>query len=367
MAVYRFVCGIVAICLAGTAMADTAEARFSQAFADLSMPASMAMTAGFLQGNQPAIIHTTGPRFKGSEQSVPENARWHVGSITKSFTATLLARMTERGVIDFTTPLGTLLPELAPEMHPDWQSLTLTEILSHTAGLRPNFTDAEMEEPGGPDHMLARLIRLRAHWAKPLPGTRGSFAYSNMGYVLAGLIAETRTGLPWQDLILREIAGPLNLTSIGFGAPSGAADPWGHTARFLRQTPVEPTDLWSDNPAWLGPAGTLHMSLADLLTWGQTHMRACRGEMPDFLSAETCTLLHTPVSSGYALGWVVDDLAWLGGGIIHTHNGSNTMWFAQLAYAPERDLVLAVVINQARGLKASRAMLVLGNALVAPD
>ena len=367
MLVYRFICGLLSVCLAGMAMADSAEERFRQAFSGLSTPSSMAITAGFVTGDGPAVLLATGPRFKGSTQSVPEDARWHVGSLTKSFTATLLARMAERGEIDFAAPLANLLPEFAPEMHPDWQSLTLIEILSHTAGLPANFTNAEMEKPGGPDHVHERLLRLRAHWGTPLPGTRGKFTYSNMGYVLAGFIAETRAGSRWQDLILREIAQPLNLTSLGFGAPRGNADPWGHTARFLRQTPVEPTDPWSDNPAWLGPAGTLHMSIADLLTWGQTHMRACRGELPEFLSAESCTLLHTPVSSGYALGWVVDDLAWLGGGVIHTHNGSNTMWFAELAYAPDRDMVLAVILNQARAMKASRAMSVLGNALVGQD
>jgi len=324
----------------------------------------MAMTAGFIEGDSPAYIATTGPRYDASDQQVPNDARWHVGSITKSFTATLIARMAALGEIDFQAPLSALLPEYADEMHPDWQSLTLIEILSHTAGIAANFTNKQMGASAGPDLTNERLIRLRVFWAEPLSGTRGKFKYSNLGYILAGFIAETRAGAAWQTLIQRDIADPLGLSSLGFGAPTGAHDPWGHTSRFFRHRPLDPTDEWADNPAWFGPAGTLHMSLKDLLTWGQAHMRACRGEMPDFLSATTCTRLHTPVASEYALGWSVSKMAWLGGGIIHTHNGSNTMWIPELAYAPERDMVLAVVMNQARQIKAGRAMYVLGNALV---
>ncbi len=348
------------------AMADPAEERFRDTFEHESAAGVVAMAAGYVLGDAAPVIMINGPRYKGSEQMLDPEARWHIGSISKSFTATLLVQMAERGEINFDAPLADLLPEYAAEMHSDWQHLTLTELLSHTAGLRPNFTIRQMVAWAGEDHTAERLKRLRAHWSKELPGQRGQFDYSNIGYVLAGFVAETRAGLPWQALIRRDIAAPLGLTSLGFGPPAGEADPWGHKRQFFITRPVQPTGKSADNPAWIGPAGTLHMSLADLLGWGQAHMRACWGEMPEFLSTEACTRLHTPIANEYALGWAVRPSEGLAGPI-HSHNGSNTMWVAELAFLPEHELVLALAMNQARLAEAGAAMIALRWAILGPD
>lgn len=358
-----FLCLVLTI---STATADPVEKRFRDAFEHESAAGVVAMTAGYVLGDAAPVILVNGPRYKGSEQMLGPEARWHVGSITKSFTATLLVQMAERGEINFDAPLAGLLPEHAAEMHSDWHDLTLTELLSHTAGLRPNFTIRQMVARTDEDHTAERLKRLRAHWGKALPGPRGQFGYSNIGYVLAGFVAETRAGMPWQVLIRRDIAVPLGLKSLGFGPPAGEADPWGHKRQFFIIRPVQPAGRGADNPAWLGPAGILHMSLADLLGWGQAHMRACRGEMPEFLSAEACTRLHTPIANDYALGWAVQPPAGLDA-LVHSHNGSNTMWVAELAFLPEHDMVLALAMNQARLAEAGAAMTALRRAILGPD
>ncbi len=350
----------------GAAMADPAEDRFRAAFGQVSASDVVAVAAGFSHRGGAPVVAVRGARFKGSQQLLATDARWHVGSITKSFTATLLARMAERGDVAFDAPLAALVPEYAAELHPDWRSLTLSEILSHTAGLRPNFTIRQMIGAAGNDLTSERLTRLRAHWGKKLPGRRGRFAYSNLGYVLAGLVGETRAGLPWQELIRREIAEPLGLSSLGFGPPRGDADPWGHRRGLFVARPVDPSGRGADNPAWFGPAGTLHMSLGDLLRWGWVHIHACRGEMPDFLSAEACQRLHRPVAGGYALGWALAAFEGLDEPV-QSHNGSNTMWVAELAYSAERDMVLALAMNEARLAEAETSMRVLAKALLEPD
>ncbi len=350
----------------GAAMADPADERFRAAFEQVSASGVVAMAAGFALGDGAPVVTVAGVRFKGSEQPVTADARWHIGSISKSFTATLLARMAERGEVDFDTGLAELLPEYAAELHPDWRSLTLSEILSHSAGLRANFTIRQMISAAGDDLTGERLARLRAHWGRKLPGKRGRFAYSNLGYVLAGFVAETRAGLSWQELTRRDIAAPLGLASLGFGPLRGDADPWGHKRSFFVSRPVDPSRRGADNPAWLGPAGTLHMSLADLLRWGQAHIRACRGEMPDFLSAGACQRLHRPVTEGYALGWAVVRFEGINEPV-QAHNGSNTMWVAELAYSAEHDMVLALAMNEARLAKAGASMQVLARALLGSE
>ncbi len=324
----------------------------------------MAVSAGFIMGDDPPVIHATGPRYKGSDEMVSTTARWHIGSITKSFTATLLMRLAARDVLDFDANLAELLPKYASEMHPDWHNLTLTEILSHSAGLPENFKHNDAGGANGSTATEDRLEFLRAVWGRVLPGKRGRYKYSNLGYVLAGFIAETRAGGNWQSLIRDEIAAPLNLNTLGFGPPMGADDPWGHQRRFFRNKPMDPQGQWPDNPVWLGPAGTLHMSIGDLLRWGQVHMHACRGEMPEFLSRSDCARLHEPISNDYALGWQVMPLPNLEDTQAHIHDGSNTFWVAVLLYVPKRDMVLAVAINTGSIRKAHKASQALGNAVL---
>ena len=94
----------------------------------------------------------------------------------------------------------------------------------------------------------------------------------------------------------------------------------------------------TDNPRVLGPAARVHMSLGDLLVYLNAHRDAT-----DFLRADSWKVLHTPPFGGdYALGWVVrnDGALW--------HNGSNTFWYAEVAFRPADGISAAAVCNEAR-------------------
>lgn len=100
-----------------------------------------------------------------------------------------------------------------------------------------------------------------------------------------------------------------------------------------------------DNPAGLGPAGTVHASLRDWATFIRLHLVG--GDARLELSPETIRRLHTPPGPGadYALGWIVaDDQPWAGGPAL-THGGSNTFWFCVTWIAPAKDFAVLVVTN----------------------
>jgi CubicO group peptidase (beta-lactamase class C family) len=186
--------------------------------------------------------------------------------------------------------------------------------------------------------VLAALSRAPAH-------PPGEYDYSNLGYMTVGYALERLTGKPWQQQMKEELFLPLQMTSCGFGPPSGAdevAQPWGHAGR-RRSTP----ELRSDNPPALGPAGTVHCSMED---WGRflaLHLRGARGEPTALLGAETLKRLQTPPSSGtYAAGWLVEAPSWAGGPAL-THEGSNTYWYATVWIVPEKDTVFVAVANAA--------------------
>ena len=263
--------------------------------------------------------------------------------------------LVDEGLLAWDTPVG----EIWPDAHLTWRAVTLEQLLHHQSGATGNlpkdhpniwmgmaaFGTGEPHEVRG--HAVAALI------GQPLDGEPGEFVYSNGGYVVVGAMLEARGGKPWETLIQERLFEPLGMTDCGFGPPVGK-QPWGHTA--LAGTPMDPEQPRSDNPAALGPAGTVHCSLA---AWGQFaawHLRGARGE-DQLLSQAAWTHLHSPPEGGsYADGWGVIATP---EGTVLTHAGSNTMWYAEIVLAPKKDGAVLVVVNEGskRAATASEAAL----------
>ena len=341
-------------------LSSAGDEAFRSGFAALATQETRtAFAAAVARGGDDPTVLVSGRRHRTCEDPVGLLAPWHIGSITKSFTAALILRLVERGHIAMDAPVGTLLDRHADGMHPDWRAITLHQALSHTARLPANVSLLQLLRPCSNDVVAERLSQLQRLWRKPLSGTPGRFAYSNVGYVLAGAIAEATAQSPWEDLIVSELAKPLNLSSLGFGAPKRADAAWGHRSLFGFLTPKDPEKEGSDNPAWMGPAGGLHMNLADLAKWGQAQLAATGDADRGPLSRESLRAMQTPVAEDYGLGWILQPVPDQDATLVWA-NGSNTFWYALLAIVPERDLVIAVAFNrfdQKRGDKVLRTLL----------
>lgn len=296
---------------------------------------------GWSQGDSPPQIMAEGPLYRGADASVGTDARWHIGSITKTLTATLALQQVDRGAVDLDGPIGPVL-QSPDNMHQSWHSITLRQLLSHTSGLPTNPPLRLFNAWRALDTQDGLTKVLQTVWDRPVKGPKGRYRYSNLGYMLAGRVLEVATGRPWEDLLRDNIAAPIGLSSLGFGPPLGDEDPKGHRRYFWRSTPMARDSLNSDNPRWLGPAGTVHLSLRDLLTFGRAHLSAGRGTNPAFLSQNSALLMRQEVQKSYGLGFVLQDGAlW--------HDGSNTMWYALLIIDPAADSVLVGTQNTTKG------------------
>ena len=301
-------------------------------------------------------VAARGVRRLGDPVEVTTADLWHIGSITKSFTSALIGKFVERQELTWSTTLGDLLGAGAGRFAP----VTLVDLLSHRAGLPANLTgllntDALATATASVTDQRRKIVDL------VLAGEPGSkpgeqYLYSNLGYVIAGALLEAKTGRAWEDLVRAEIIAPLKLSSVGFGAPGAPGallQPRGHrqpAAAGAKLIPIEPP--LADNPAFLGPAGTLHMTVGDLARWGQEHLRGERGA-DGLLRAATFRRLHVPPrpDATYALGWVVRRE---GDRRTIWHNGSNTLWYAIVAFDPEADLGVVIATNGSIG--AARAI-----------
>lgn len=304
--------------------------------ANADVPGLALMVAS--DGKEPAIA-VAGLRVAGTDAAVTVDDLWHLGSITKSMTATLVARLVERGTVTWDETVGDRLAEIAPEMLDAYHEVSFRHLLSHRSGLPANISMQRFAEfgqdPEDPIVDRERWVRI-ALAQSPVGPLEETYLYSNSGFIIAGAMLEEATGVSWEDLMRAEVFAPLGITSAGFGAPTGDGpndQPRGHTMGAEGDAPVPPN---ADNPAALGPAGRVHMSMRDIARYLLAHAQSDS----EFLSSESWETLHsTPFGGNYAMGWVVTDehSRW--------HNGSNTMWYAEVAFNSLEGKVAAVVVN----------------------
>ena len=286
-------------------------------------------------------IGAAGVRKWGSPEKLTVNNLVHIGSNTKAMTSTMLAVLVEGGVFphDWETTIADVFPELLGEIHPDYRAVDLFQLVRMTGGIPRNATNwwAHQDQP---DIIERRYAILRDNLMEPPAGPMGEFLYSNLGYMIAGAMAERLTGESWEALMEEHLFAPLGITTAGFGPPGtpGAVDqPWGHYWSALGiLTPVQ-----FDNPEALGPAGRVHISIKD---WAKFITLWFSNETPAILDRAVLDELLVPDSGDYAAGWFVLQREWAGGLALH-HDGTNTLWYTVLWIAPDRDIAYLAAAN----------------------
>src|SRR5262245_45560629 len=93
------------------------------------------LAGAIVVGDTVTEIGAVGVRKAGSPERLTVNDRFHMGSCTKSMTATLIAMLVEQGRLSWTTTIADVFPDLRERMHPDFRSVTLEQLLSHRAGV----------------------------------------------------------------------------------------------------------------------------------------------------------------------------------------------------------------------------------------
>ncbi len=299
--------------------------------------------AGAIVDGKVVSLDAVGVRRVGSEDRATVDDRYHIGSNTKAFTATLTAILVQKGKLAWNTPLERLFPKLSTTMAPAYRTVTPLQLVQHRSGLTGETYSKGMAYFASKESLPAQ----RADYARRAlsltpsspPGTK--YEYSNRGYIVLGAALEGLTRRSWEDLVTTEILRPLGLNSAGFGAADagGKPQPVGHVERDGKLVPIS----GGDNLPMLGPAGTLNMSVRDMLRW--CAFQADEGRYGGPLTPASFAVLHTPPAGGdYAGGFVAIPRAWAGGNALY-HLGSNTMNVQSLWIAPARRFAVVASTN----------------------
>jgi D-alanyl-D-alanine carboxypeptidase len=307
-----------------------------------------------LRGDTVIADAVTGFRRIGTPEPITLQDRFHLGSNTKAMTATLAALLVDEGKLAWSTTLWEIFREPLEDMHEGWKDVTLQQLLAHRSGLPANFNPvlrekvrmSELDLPAQRQMIVADSLRQPPDYP---PGSK--YEYSNLGFIFVGAILERIAGQPWETLMRERLFAPLGIASAGFGPPGTREkldEPWGHNAAGR---PVQ-----GDNPAALGPAGTVHMAVGDWAKFVALHLRGDPRNphaTAKLLKPETFAWLHAPHDEGnYFGGWVCETNANARGtregdlGTVLWHNGSNTMWYAIMYLAPEMDCAVLIAANR---------------------
>lgn len=342
-----------------------------------------AIAAAVVQNGQITAAGAAGTRRVDAEIPVTLEDRFHIGSDTKAMTATLAGIEVEAGRLRWDSTLGEVFSDLSSGMDNGFRAITMRQLLSHTSGL-PADNDAfgklvqqsyALEDMNLNDMRAWLVVQVAPRPLAAQPGT--AWAYSNLGYTIAGAVLERVTGRSWEELTADRIFTPFGLKTAGFGpqATMGRVDaPLGHTR--LQDGSLKPMLAGpdGDNPALLGPAGTVHLSVLDFATWAAWNAgEGKRG--PAVIRPETLRLLHTrvmdiytpdakpgtPPSGAYCMGWGIASLPFSGQPFL-THAGSNNMNLAMIMLHPGDDFGMVLMTNAPGkpaedGLKAVAAQL----------
>ncbi|MFG2606772.1 serine hydrolase domain-containing protein [Streptomyces sp. NPDC048514] len=293
------------------------------------------LVAAVVRGGQ-AVWH--GARTSVEGHGPDEDVQYRIGSITKTFTAVLVMRLRDEGLLDLGDPLEKHLPGTGAG------EATVAELLAHTAGLaaespapwwertpgslRPELSDVLGEQP------LLHPVGRRHH-------------YSNPGYTLLGALVEELRGAPWGEVLRGEILEPLGLHRTGTQprsphAGGWAVHPW---ADALLPEPLE--DLGR-----MTPAGQLWSTTGDLARFAAF---LARGD-DRVLGAKSVREMRTPAAPTEAADMLDGTTYGLGmqiqrrdGRLLVGHSGSLPGFLANLTIGVEDDVAAVVLANCTSG------------------
>lgn len=296
-------------------------------------------------------LGVAGFRRAGADLRLRVDDPMHLGSCTKSMTATLLGILVDEGKMGFETTLGEVFHDDPKVTGSAWKDATMRQLMSHTSGAVPN---PPWNQFAGPIEQAVSTRTDILHWMVDRPRREksvGQFEYSNLGYTILGHAIEKIRGHAWEEEMQRRLFEPLGMKSADFGPPSKhvADAPWGHNMVFGLSVSTD-----ADNPPALGPAGTVHASMQDWIKYLRVHLMTDPAKecgLP--LTARTLEELHRPIEgTEYAGGWLCGERTWAAGRIL-THNGSNTHWYCVVFLAPEQGR--GVIASSNIGLSSAQA------------
>jgi D-alanyl-D-alanine-carboxypeptidase/D-alanyl-D-alanine-endopeptidase len=274
----------------------------------------------------------------GSGQPVTADTIFEIGSMTKVFTALVLADMAQKGEVALTDPVAKLLPSSVKMPARGGKVITLEDLATHTSGLPRLPSNIAPKDPNNPyaDYTPAELYAFLSGYE--LTRDIGShYEYSNLGGGLLGHVLAIRSGMPYETLVRSRILDPLGMKSTSVRLSEAA------TERLAKgfDANLRPAENWEFSA--LAGAGALRSTANDLLTFLSAAIGLTKTPLSKAMAAMTSVRRKTDSSNvEVALGWHISkidsrEIVW--------HNGGTGGYRSYMGYDPRRRFGVVVLSN----------------------
>ncbi|HEY8783670.1 MAG TPA: serine hydrolase domain-containing protein [Mucilaginibacter sp.] len=268
---------------------------------------------------------------------------FEIGSITKTFTATLLAYYVNEGKIKLSDPITKFLPD-SVKANPELQSITLLNLCNHTSGLAriPDNLISHAADALNPykDYTKELLYTyLKTCKLESKPGEK--YAYSNLAVGLLGSILENVSGELFSQMVRDIICKPLGMFS---------TDQYLNPLLMPRSVQVynangQPTEAWDFDV--LAPCGALKSTLNDMMLYAKANLHPGADELSKAIELTHKITFNKDVKIG--LAWHVIKVD---GVEYYFHNGGTNGSSSFLAFNPEKNIAVVVLSNAAESTDA---------------
>lgn len=326
-------------------MRASLEATLGQVFERvLPKPDGIGILVGALR-NEDRVVRS----FYRGDEGPHSEAIFQIGSVTKTFTALLLAEMVTKGEIDLGDPISRFLPEASGLRNRNGSEPTLGELATHTAGL-----------PRSPRNLWLKALRNRSNpyagytyedLARALSTTRLKVRkrsrYSNFGFAVLGHALSRAAGMTYEELLVERVCAPLQMTDTMIELRHDLVErrALGHSKRG-RQVPE-----W-ELPTFAG-AGAIHSTVADMMRFVRGHLRpdeTALSQAVQMVQKPRFVIRKDRLSIG--LAWMI--LSRRGQTIIW-HGGATGGFSAFAGFHPTADIGVVVLANSTMPGRLTRA------------
>lgn len=291
-----------------------------------------------------------------SGQPVTADTLFQAGSVTKTYTATVIMRLIERGMIALDAPVRTYLPDLTLADEQAAARVTTKNLLTHTG----DWWGDSITDTGDDHDAIARFVAEKLPTFPQLAPLGSWFSYNNTGFVLMGRMLEALTGQPYRDAMQSLVLDPIGLSASTFTPDDVIARPHALAHRVGKTgTNLVPSLFLPRN---LDPAGNLFTTLDDFLAYARFHLGDGTANGTRVLTPETLATMRAPAGPKVSLASSVQiGLPWflqpLRGVTLVDHPGDTFGQHAEIVFVPERGFAMAIMTNANTGAVLAQAAL----------
>jgi len=288
-----------------------------------------------------------------------EDSVFQIGSITKTWTATLIMQLVDEGLLDIDAPVRDTVPAFAIGDDAAASTITARQLLSHVSGFEGDlFNDTGV----GDDAVEKYLATIADAPQLFTPGER--FSYNNAAFVVLGRIVEVLRGMSYDQALRTYLATPLGLTHVATSASEAIMfrAALGHIPAESGDEPV-PAPVWSLVRSNVPAGSMLAMTARDLVTYGRMHLDGgVAADGTRVLSEQSVRAMQERqvelpelgvMGDAWGLGWEIFD--WDGGPVIG-HDGGTIGQNAFLRMVPSAGVAVAVLTNGGQTVDAFQAI-----------